>query len=106
MKLKTGDSENSITVIDALKLKHPALHPPHSSTLLKPTHLPALEDLDITGSHVGVIAHKIQGSAGPGSCDSSHWQDALLRFGRDSERLRDAVAELTRHLTNSFFNWI
>ena len=27
MKLKTGDSENSITVIDALKLKHPAPHP-------------------------------------------------------------------------------
>ena len=45
--------------------------------------------------------HKIQGSAVPTGSDSSHWQDVILRFGPHSERLRDAVAGLTRFLVNS-----
>lgn len=59
----------------------------------------------MTGSHVALVARRIQGSAGPGGCDSSHWQDILLRFGSHSRRLCDAVAGLTRSLANSLVDW-
>ena len=57
---------------------------PHLSASLATDHLPELEGLDITGSD---IAHRIQGSAGPGGCDSAHWQDALLHYGSASYHL-------------------
>ena len=57
------------------------------------------------GAHIGLVARRIQGSVGPGGCDSSHWQDVLLRFGTSSQHLRDAVAGLTRRLANSLIDW-
>uniref|UniRef100_A0A1X7SEZ1 Uncharacterized protein n=1 Tax=Amphimedon queenslandica TaxID=400682 RepID=A0A1X7SEZ1_AMPQE len=60
------------TVIDALKSKHPSLHSPHSSTLMTASPLPLLEDIEITGSHVGLVARHIEGSAGLCGCDSAH----------------------------------
>ena len=95
----------SMSVVNALKLKHPTSHPPHSSNLLNPPQLPLLEDVEVMGAHVGLTAHRIQGSAGPGGCDSTHWQDILLRFGPRSQRLRDSIADLTRHLANSLVTW-
>lgn len=70
---------NTINVMDALRLKHPCAKQPHSSTLMD-SDLPPFEDIDVTGSHVETIAHRIQGSGGPGGCDSSHWRDVLIRF--------------------------
>ena len=101
----TNSTTTSISVLEALKQKHPQPHPPHSFSLLQPSSLPLLEDVDVTGAHVGNVAHRIQGSAGPTGCDSFHWQDILLRFGSHSARLRDAVAGLTRHLANSLVEW-
>ena len=95
----------SVTVIDALKMKHPDPKPPHSSTLLVTEELPQFEDLQITGAHINVIAHRIKGSAGPGGCHSSHWQDALLRFGSLSQKLRDIVANLSSMIANSLCDW-
>ena len=95
----------SINVVDALKLKHPGAQPPCSSTLLLDTELPPFENIDITGSHVATVAHRIQGSGGPGGCDSSHWKDALLRYGPHSSRCRDAVASLVSLLGNSTVDW-
>ena len=63
------------------------------------------EDVEITGSHLLFVAHCIQGGAGPGGCDASHWRDMLLRFGTYSSRLRDAVAALARRLLNSIVPW-
>lgn len=97
--------KQSVPVTEALKQKHPHSHPPHSSTLLEPSSLPLLEDIEVTGNHVSLIAHCIKGSAGPGGCDSSHWQDALLCFGLHSRKLCDAVATLTRQFANSLVNW-
>uniref|UniRef100_A0A1X7SXG4 Reverse transcriptase domain-containing protein n=1 Tax=Amphimedon queenslandica TaxID=400682 RepID=A0A1X7SXG4_AMPQE len=93
------------TVIDALKSKHPSSHSPHSSTLLTASPLPLLEDIEITGSHVGLVARRIQGSAGPCGCDSAHWQDILCRFGASSRRLCDSIAGLSRSLSNSLVDW-
>ena len=95
-----------VPVIDILKSKHPSLHPPHSSTLLSPpSPLPLFEDLDVTGTHISLIAKRLQGSAGPGGCDSSHWQNILLRYGSHSRLLCDSIAGLTRSLSNSLVDW-
>ena len=59
----------------------------------------------MTGSHVALIARRLQGSAEPGGCDSSHWQDIPLRFGSHSRCFCDAVAALTRSLANSLVDW-
>ncbi len=50
-------TEQSIPVVTALKLKHPSSCSPHSSILLD---LPFFEDLEVSGSHVRTIAHRIQ----------------------------------------------
>ena len=67
--------------------------------------LPLFENVEITGSHLLFVAHRIQGGAGPGGCDAGHWRDVLLRFGAYSSRLRDVVAALARRLLNSIIPW-
>ena len=42
---------------------------------------------------------------GPGGCDSSHWQNILLRYGSHSRLLCDSIAGLTRSLSNSLVDW-
>ena len=53
--------------------------------------LPYLEDVEVTGSHVQSMAHQLQGGAGPGGCDATHWRDILLRYGASSASLRDTA---------------
>ena len=67
--------------------------------------LPAFEDIEVTGNVIQRAASVIQGSAGPGGCDASHWQDALLRYGAHSSHLRDQVASVARRLANSIVPW-
>ena len=50
-------NETTVPVIEALKHKYLQPQAPHSSTLLHPPSLPLLEDLDVTGAHIGVVAH-------------------------------------------------
>ena len=59
----------------------------------------------MTGAHIGVVAHQIQGSASPTGCDSSHWHDVLLCCETHSRRLHSSVAEPTRCLANSLVDW-
>ena len=65
-----------VKVIDALRSKHPSPSFPHSSSLIKPetTSLPLyLRTLKSLGPTSNMLpACRIQGSAGPGGCDSSH----------------------------------
>jgi hypothetical protein len=65
-----------------------------------------MEDLDITSSHVERAARWLHGEAGPRGCDSTQWQDFLLRHGAHSEHLRDAVASLARRMSNSIVDWM
>ena len=67
--------------------------------------LPAFEDIEVTGNVIQRAASVIQGSAGPGGCDASHWQDALLRYGAQSSHMRDQVASVARRLANSIVPW-
>ena len=64
-----------------------------------------LEDGEIMGAHILKVARTIQGGAGPGGSDARHWQDALLRYGAHSERLRESVASLSRKISNSIVPW-
>ena len=53
---------------------------PSKSALIPCTELPIFQNVEITGSHTVRVAHSIQGGAGPGGCDATHWQDSLLRL--------------------------
>ena len=60
----------SMTVLEALNLKHPDPCTPPDWVLPSMDKLPFLEDSEITGSHILTIAHQLQGGAGPGRCDA------------------------------------
>ena len=87
-----------MSVIDALKLKHPESQIPPESALPCCDSLPYFEDSEITVAHVQTVACRLQGGAGPGGCDSKHWKDVLLRFGSASRHLRETIAGFCRSL--------
>ena len=95
----------SMTVLEVLGLKHPDPCTPPDWVLASMDNLPYFEDSEITGSHILSITHQLQGGAGPGGCDASHWRDVLLRYGTSSAHLCDSVAGLCRHLCNSIVPW-
>ena len=107
--LKPSDSTTiggtSMTVLEALGLKHPDPCAPPDWILPALDNLPLFEDSEITGSHILLIAHQLQGGAGPGGCDASHWRDILLRYGSSSTRSCDSVAGLCHCLCNSIVPW-
>ena len=94
-----------MTVLEALGLKHPDPCAPPDWILPALDNLPLFEDSQITGSHILSIAHRLQGGAGPGRCDASHWRDILLRYGSSRTRLHDSVAGLCHRLCNSIVPW-
>ena len=99
------NNTSGTAVLDVLRQKHPSARPPKASSLVPCDVLPLFENVEITGSHLLFVTHRIQGGAGPGGCDADHWRDMLLQFGAYSSRLRDAVAALARRLLNSIVSW-
>ena len=93
------------TMLDALRFKHPDSSVPPASILPLLDNLPYLEDVEITGAHIQSVARQLQGGAGPGGCDASHWRDILLRYGASSAKLRDSVAAVCRRLCNTITPW-
>ena len=61
--------------------------------------------LYVSSDHVKKVAHSLSGSAGVSAIDALQWQDLLLKHGGASERLREAIASLTRRLANSLVLW-
>ena len=94
-----------MTVLEVLGLKHPDPSTPSDWVLPSMDNLPYFEDSEITGSHILSIAHQLQGGAGPGGCDASHWRDTLFRYGISSAHLHGSVAGLCHHLCNSIVPW-
>jgi len=57
-----NDNNNTgISVLDVLRQKHPSAQPPKASSLVPCATLPLFEDVEITGSHLLFVAHRIQG---------------------------------------------
>ena len=100
VETNSNGNEVKVPVLDVLRRKHPEPVVPPSSVLIDCDHLPLLEGVEITGGTIQRVASVIQGSAGPGGCDASHWQDALLRYGAHSSALRESVASAARRLAN------
>ena len=97
----------NVTVMDILCQKYPAAQTPKASALVVCDTLPLLEDVvEITGSHILFVAHRVQGGAEPGNCDAGHWRDVLLCFSAHSSILRDAVAILAHRLLNGIVPWV
>ena len=85
-------------MMDVLHQKHPKPSTPVPAALLPYDTLLQFEDVEVTGSHVLVVAHHIQGGACPGGCNAGHWKDVILHYGAHSSCLCDAVVSLARRL--------
>ena len=99
------DSKSGKTVLDVLKEKHPPPGKLNPNAFLHCDPLPHLVDIDVTAAHVEQVAHHCRGAAGPSGTDAIQWQRFLLRYGIKSNHLREAVAALTRRLSNSVVEW-
>jgi hypothetical protein len=104
------------TVEEILRLKHPpARLTPAEAFLEMPKDdngeelpLPTMMDVTGTAELVEKVARKMQSKAsggGPGSLDSSSWTAMLLHFGKDSEKLREAVAHALERIANTTTPW-
>ena len=93
------------TVFEVLQDKHPEQRAPDRSAFLSCDELPPLEQVDVTSSHIEHVARSLRGSAGPSGTDADQWKSFLLRFGKASDRLREAVAASTRLHANEVVPW-
>ncbi len=94
------------SVREVLKQEHPASRKPGIEAMHNYDFPPPLmPGLDVTAEHVESTARKLQGGAGPGGSNAEAWQDWLLRFGEHSAKLREAVALLTRRMSNDIVPW-
>jgi hypothetical protein len=99
------DEKTDDLVAEVLESKHPSAKTPDVSVLTDYPRLPDFVDLDITDEAVEKVARRLSGSAGSGGTDSHALQHWLLRFGKASGALRDAVADFTDWLGNTAPPW-
>eukprot|EP00957_Ditylum_brightwellii_P146773 11173696-Ditylum_brightwellii.AAC.1 len=103
--IKVTCSKTGKPVREVLLSKHPSSSQPPEEVLLVYDALPSFIDLDVTAAMVEKVATWMQGAAGPGRVNSIVWQDWLLQYGYASFKVQDAVANLTRGLSNSRPPW-
>jgi hypothetical protein len=99
-------------VLDVLRSKHPLMRDPAPDLTdrdrgsFEPySSLPEAVAIEITGDVVEKVALKLSGAAGPGGTDAVDLRNWLLRFGAESEHLRDALASITEWLANDSPPW-
>ena len=91
--MKSVGVTQKVSVLSLLSDKHPDPVILSRSAQVECDDLPVLESVEITGNIIQKSGSAIQGSAGPGGCDTNHWQD-VLRYGAHSTSLCDSVAAL------------
>ena len=102
---KTGE-----TVLTVLQQKHPALRDPPS---VQQEHgafepydsVPPPVSLHITSDIIERVSSKLSGAAGPGGTDAVDLRNWLLRFGAESDALRNEMAHWANWLANSSPPW-
>ena len=99
------DTKTGKTVSDVLHSKHPESIVPQPEELEDYKTTPEFVTLDITADTVQQVSAKLSGGAGPGGIDSTTLQHWLLRFGKESEHLRESIANLTSWLANNSPPW-
>ena len=92
-------------VLEQLKGKHSVASRVQRGTVDTSSAYPAVEDIVITFAQIEKTARKLLGSAGPSGADSDHWKSLLLRFGSQSEMLRDCIATLACKMSNEVLPW-
>ena len=93
-----------------LQEKHPALRDPTSvgdaDGAFEPyPDLPAPVPVCITQDDVEAVSSRLSGAAGPGGTDAVGLANWLLRFGRESEALREEMVAWTNWLANTSPPW-
>ena len=78
---------------------------PDRTAFIPCDNLPPLEHVDITSAHIEMVARSLRGGTGPSGTDADQWKAFLLRHGKASERLREAVAASTRLHANQVVLW-
>lgn len=106
------DASKDQTVLDTLKSKHPAqrdppIHPnsDERDCFKEYCNLPESIPLDITANTIENVAPHLSGAAGPSGIDAIDLRNWLLRFGRESQLLRETLAKLGRWLANDDPPW-
>ena len=97
-------------VWQVLQEKHPALRDPTSTGdaegAFEPyPDLPAPVPVCVSQDDVEAISSRLTGAAGPGGTDAVDLANWLLRFGRESEALREEMAAWTNWLANTSPPW-
>ena len=99
------DSKTGKTVLEVLHSKHPEAVAPDATVLEDYDILPEMMELDVTSETVTEVAAALSGAGGPCGVDAIALQHWLLRFGKESYALREAVAAFTRWMANSTPPW-
>ena len=92
--------DNSTSILDVLKNKHPLPYVSVERALLPCDDLLHIIDVDITEAQEEKVAREIQGGPGPGGSMTTMWQGCLLWSGVHSAELSDSIAKLARQLAN------
>jgi hypothetical protein len=103
-------SKSGRPVWQVLQAKHPALRDPSSvgdaDGAFEPyPNLPAPVPVCVTQDDVEAVSSRLAGAAGPGGTDAVDLANWLLRFGRESESLREEMAAWANWLANTSPPW-
>jgi hypothetical protein len=97
-------------VLEILREKHPELREPpavgEKTGAFEPyDSVPTAVPVVITADVVETVAGKLSGAAGPGGVDAVDLRNWLLRFGKESEALREEMAQWANWLAVSNPPW-
>ncbi len=103
-----GSDGSVVTVLEALKSKHPSASPVHPevlcsrSTATLDSHPVLFERID--GPLVRSVVLKMDGAAGPSGLDTAIWKRLCTSFKRFSADLCDILASLARKLCTEYLD--
>jgi hypothetical protein len=83
----------------------PDLQDPDRGSFVPYGDIPEPVSVEITGDVIEDVTSRLSGDTGPGGTDATDLKNWFLRFGADSEFLRDSLAGLAKWLANEHPPW-